>query len=84
MAALWSSLFEGMSSTNFFNFSFIPKYATFFIQGIEYTLLLSIISVALAVLPALLLALMRLSKNKVVRSIAGGYIDSSVLHFWLY
>ena len=35
---------------------------------------MSIISVALAVLPALLLALMRLSKNKVVRSIAGGYI----------
>ncbi len=74
MAAWWSSLFEGMGSTNFFNFSFIPKYATFFIQGIEYTLLLSIISVALAVLPALLLALMRLSKNKAVRSIAGGYI----------
>ncbi len=70
----WSNLFTGMSPSNFFNFSFLPKYASFFIQGVEYTLLLSVVSVAIAVIPALVLALMRLSKNKLVRGAAGGYI----------
>ena len=53
----WSNLFAGMSPANFFNFSFLPKYLSFFVQGLEYTLLLSIISVGLAVIPALALAL---------------------------
>lgn len=57
-----------------FNFSFLPKYSFYFWQGIAYTLLLSVISVLLAVLPALLLALMRLSKHKAVRAISGAYI----------
>ena len=56
-----------------FNFSFLPKYAFYFWQGIAYTLLLSVISVLLAILPALLLALMRLSKNRVIRAISGAY-----------
>ena len=43
-------------------------------QGLEYTLLLSIISVGLAVMPALALALMRLSHNKIVRNLSGAYI----------
>ncbi|MDR0877397.1 MAG: amino acid ABC transporter permease [Treponema sp.] len=63
-----------MSTTNFFNFSFLPKYLSLFVQGIEYTLLLSVVSVCLAVLPALFLALMRLSKLRVVRAISGIYI----------
>lgn len=66
--------FEGMSPSNFLNFSFLPKYLSFFVQGVEYTLLLSVVSVLLAVLPALLLALMRLSKWKPVKWIAGAYI----------
>ena len=70
----WSNLFTGMSPASFFNFSFLPKYAVFFIQGIEYTLLLAIVSVLLAVIPALVLALMRLSKNKLVHSLSGAYI----------
>ncbi len=74
MSTWWSSLFVDMSPAAFFNFSFLPKYATFFIQGIKYTLLLSVVSVALAVIPALLLALMRLSKNRIVRSVSGAYI----------
>ena len=64
----------GMSPANFFNFSFLPKYLSFFVQGLEYTLLLSIISVGLAVIPALALALMRLSRNKIVRNLSGAYI----------
>ena len=63
----WSSLFENMRPSDFFNFSFFPKYGTAFVRGIEYTLLLAVVSVLLAVVPALLLALMRLSKNKPIK-----------------
>ena len=70
----WSKLFKDMSPASFFNFSFLPKYGIFFVQGVEYTLLLAIVSVSLAVIPALLLALMRLSRNKVVKTISGAYI----------
>ena len=63
-----------LARTSMFNFSFLPKYAFYFWQGVKYTLLLSVVSVAIAVIPALLLALMRLSKNRIVRSLAGAYI----------
>ena len=52
-----------MNPTDFFNFSFLPKYGTAFVRGIEYTLLLAVVSVLLAILPALGLALMRLSRK---------------------
>ena len=71
---MWSDLFTNVAPTSFFNFSFLPKYLPAFLKGVEYTLLLSIVSVALAVIPALLLAIMRLSKNKLVRGISGAYI----------
>lgn len=70
----WSNLFKDMSPASFFNFSFLPKYGVFFVQGVEYTLMLAIVSVSLAVIPAMLLALMRLSRNKVVKTISGAYI----------
>ncbi|MCI6011298.1 MAG: amino acid ABC transporter permease [Firmicutes bacterium] len=70
----WQSLFVDMSSINFFNFSFLPKYGSAVIQGVEYTLILSVISVLMAVLPALLLATMRLSRRKTIRCISGAYI----------
>ena len=70
----WSNLFTDMSPASFFNFKFLPKYAMVFVQGTEYTLLLAIVSVILAIIPALLLALMRLSKNRVIKGISGAYI----------
>ena len=70
----WNDLFVNMDNTNFFNFSFLPKYASAFLRGFEYTLLLAVVSVLLAVIPALLLALMRLSKNRLIKSISGAYI----------
>ena len=70
----WSNLFKDMRPASFFNFSFLPKYGVFFVQGVEYTLLLAIVSVSLAVIPAMLLALMRLSRNKFVKTISGAYI----------
>lgn len=64
-----------MSTTSFFNFTFLPKYWTMFVQGIEYTLLLSVFAVLLAIIPAMILAILRLSKNKVVHFLSGLYID---------
>ena len=58
----------------FFNFNFLPKYGSLFIQGIECTLLLAVVSVLLAILPALLLALMRLSKSRLIKGLSGAYI----------
>ena len=70
----WNDLFVNMDNTNFFNFSFLPKYGSAFVRGFEYTLLLAVVSVLLAVIPALLLALMRLSKIKPVKWLSGAYI----------
>ena len=70
----WNDLFVNMDNTNFFNFSFLPKYGAAFVRGFEYTLLLAVVSVLLAVIPALLLALMRLSKVKPVKWLSGAYI----------
>ena len=67
-------MFTDMTASSFFNFSFLPKYGQAVIQGVEYTLILSVVSVLMAVLPAFLLATMRLSKNKIVRCISGSYI----------
>lgn len=64
-----------MSTTSFLNFSFLPKYASMFVQGVEYTLFLSVVAVLLAAIPAMILALLRLSKNKVVKFLSGLYID---------
>lgn len=70
----WQSLFVDMTASSFFNFSFLPKYGEAVIQGVVYTLILSVVSVLMAVLPAFLLATMRLSKNKIIRCISGAYI----------
>ncbi len=64
-----------MSPTSFFNFSFMPKYYTMFLQGLVYTLLLSVCAVLIAVIPAMLLAVCRLSKIKIIKFLSGLYID---------
>ena len=69
MSCLWLA-----STTSFFNFSFLPRYGKFFLQGVEYTLILAVVSVLLAVIPALLLALMRLSKSRLIKGVSGAYI----------
>ena len=48
----WNDLFVNMDNTNFFNFSFLPKYGAAFVRGFEYTLLLAVVSVLLAVTPS--------------------------------
>ena len=59
---------------NMFDFSFLPRYASYFIRGVEYTLILSAAAVLLAIIPALLLALMRLSKVRALRWVSGAYV----------
>ena len=70
----WSNLFLGMSPASFFNFSFLPKYGPYFCRGIAYTILLAVVSVLLAVIPALFLAIMRLSKNKLIKVVSAAYV----------
>lgn len=60
--------------TNMLDFSFLPRYWSYFLRGVEYTLILSAAAVLLAIIPALLLALMRLSKVRVLRWVSGAYI----------
>ena len=57
------------------DFSFLPDYLPYFTNGLICTLLISVLSVFAAVIPALALALMRLSKNKVLRGLSGAYIQ---------
>jgi len=72
--AIFDFFLKNTDPTSFFNFSFLPRYAFYFVQGVEYTLTLAVVAVLLAVLPALLLALMRLSKNGLIRGLSGAYI----------
>ena len=68
------NLFTNPGRASFVNFSFLPKYSVYFVNGVINTLLLSIGAVLLAIIPALILALMRLSKNKLIKGISGAYI----------
>ena len=50
-------------------------YWTYFAKGIEYTLLISAISVIFGVLLGTILALMRFSKSKVLKAISVAYVE---------
>ncbi len=57
------------------SFSFLPEYWPYFRNGVFCTLLLAFFTVLLAILPAVGLALMRLSKNKGLNFIASAFIE---------
>ena len=46
-----------------------------FVSGLGYTLLISLFAVLLGLVIGILMALMRLSKNKILKAISGVYID---------
>lgn len=46
-----------------------------FVSGLRYTLLISLFSVLLGLVIGILMALMRLSKSKILRAVSGIYID---------
>ncbi|MBL4937208.1 amino acid ABC transporter permease [Clostridium sp. YIM B02515] len=57
------------------NFSFLSKYYMFFINGAKFTIILAFFTVLFGVLLGLLLALMRISKSKVLNLIATAYVE---------
>ncbi|MDF2522393.1 MAG: amino acid transporter permease [Clostridiales bacterium] len=57
------------------DFSFLQKYYGFFIEGTSITLFLSFFGVVLGVVLGVILALMKLSKNILLKSFSSAYIE---------
>lgn len=57
------------------NFQTMGKYGLYFQRGVLYTVLLAVFAVALGFVLALILALMRMSKNRLVKGVAGAYVE---------
>ncbi|MDD4503887.1 MAG: ABC transporter permease subunit, partial [Clostridiaceae bacterium] len=57
------------------DFSYLQKYYGFFIDGTVITLLLSFFGVAFGVLLGVVFALMKLSKNPLLKNFAASYIE---------
>jgi polar amino acid transport system permease protein len=57
------------------DFSFLEKYYGFFVDGTVITLLLSFFGVAFGVLLGVVFALMKLSRNKLLKSFSAAYIE---------
>jgi len=57
------------------DFSFLQKYYGFFVDGTVITLLLSFFGVAFGVLLGVVFALMKLSKNKLIKGFSTAYIE---------
>ena len=54
---------------------FLIKYKMFYISGVQNTLLLAIFAVFFGVILGVVLALMKLSKKKILKAIATAYIE---------
>lgn len=57
------------------DFTFLNKYYTFFIQGTKSTILISLFTVLLGVVFGTFLSLMKISNNKILKSISTAYIE---------
>jgi len=57
------------------DFSFLSKYYLFFIEGSKNTLLLAFFTVLFGVILGTFLALMRLSKHKIIKFLATSYVE---------
>lgn len=57
------------------DFSFIPKYSSFFIDGAKFTIILAFFTVLMGSMLGLFLSLMKLSNSKILKSIASIYIE---------
>lgn len=57
------------------NFSFLKNYHTFFLEGTKITIVLSIITIIFGVIFGIIFALMRISHNPILKSIAAAYIE---------
>jgi polar amino acid transport system permease protein len=57
------------------NFSFLPEYYLFFFNGAKFTIILAFFTVIFGVVLGTILALMKLSKNKILNIISTVYIE---------
>lgn len=57
------------------DFSFLSKYYMFFVNGAKFTIVLAFFAVLIGVMLGILLALMKLSKKKILNLIATAYIE---------
>ena len=57
------------------DFSFIPEYSYYFIDGTRNTIIIAFLTVLFGVMIGTLLALMKISKNMVLKFIASAYIE---------
>lgn len=57
------------------DFSFLPKYYLFFINGVKFTIFLAFFTVLIGFVLGILLALMRLSNKKILNIIAASYVE---------
>lgn len=57
------------------DFSFLSKYYLFFLEGSKNTIILSVFTVFFGVFIGMFLSLIRLSKYKIIKGIAGFYIE---------
>ena len=57
------------------NFSFLPKYLPYFVHGTLATLIISVLTVILGSIVGLFVALLKLSKNKLLKAIASVYVE---------
>ncbi len=57
------------------NFSFLPKYQNFFLDGMKYTLILAFFTVILGFVFGLFLSIMRLSNKKVFKFLGAAYVE---------
>ncbi|MFL0269480.1 amino acid ABC transporter permease [Candidatus Clostridium radicumherbarum] len=57
------------------DFSFLPKYYMFFLNGAKFTIVLAIFTVIFGVILGVILALMRISNNKILNFIGAAYVE---------
>lgn len=57
------------------DFSFLPKYYLFFLDGVRFTIVLAFFTVLIGFVLGVLLALMRLSNKKILNIIAASYVE---------
>lgn len=57
------------------DFSFLPKYYLFFINGVKFTIFLAFFTVLIGFVLGILLALMRLSNKKILNIISAAYVE---------
>lgn len=57
------------------DFSFLSNYYMFFINGARITILLSIFTIIFGIILGIILALMKMSSNVILKSIAASYIE---------